>query len=141
MSITRFGSKELEKALKKWSKDIEKEVKRIVDETAIVIQNEARARAPVDSGYLRQSITYVMDIDSLGYTATITVGATYAPYIEWGTGKYSMHGNGRRGTWVYFDEKLGRFVVTAGQPPQPFWFDSILVGRKHFLAEMKRLGA
>ena len=141
MSITRVGNKTLARAIKKWGKYIEKDVKRIVHETAMIIQSEARARAPVDSGYLRQSITYVMDIDSQGMSATITVGADYGIYIEYGTGKYAKNGNGRKGTWVYFDERLGRFVLTSGQPPQPYWFDSLETGRRYFIKEMKKLGA
>lgn len=141
MSITRVGNRTLEKALKKWGKSIENDVKRIVHETALIIQSEARARAPESSGYLRQSITYVMDISNQGISAMITVGADYGIYIEYGTGKYATNGNGRKGTWVYFDEKLGRFVLTSGQPPQPYWFDSLEVGRKYFIKEMKKLGA
>lgn len=140
MSITRVGNRTLEKALRKWGKNIENDVKRIVHETAMIIQNEARARAPVDSGYLRQSINYVMDIDNQGMSATITVSADYAIYIEYGTGKYAKEGNGRKDSWVYYDEKLGRFVLTSGQPPQPFWFESLEVGRRYFINEMKKLG-
>lgn len=76
MSVTRFGSRALSKALKKWGNQIEDEIKRIVVETAAVIQTEARARAPVDSGYLRQSIE--VEVLQGGLTAIVTVDAEYA---------------------------------------------------------------
>ncbi|MGX9134045.1 HK97-gp10 family putative phage morphogenesis protein [Rummeliibacillus sp. JY-2-4R] len=141
MSITRVGNRTLEKALQKWGKSIENDVKRIVHETAMIIQNEARARAPVDSGYLRQSITYVMDIDNQGISAMITVGADWAVYVEFGTGIHAVAGNGRKDGWVYYDERHGKFVFTRGMQPQPFWFPALEIGRKYFIKEMKKLGA
>lgn len=76
MSVTRFGSRALSSALRRWGNQIEDEIKRIVVETAAVIQTEARARAPVDSGYLRQSIE--VEVLQGGLTAIVTVDADYA---------------------------------------------------------------
>lgn len=76
MSVTHFGNRALSKALKKWGNQIEDEIKRIVVETATIIQTEARARAPVDSGYLRQSIE--VEVLNGGLTAIVTVDADYA---------------------------------------------------------------
>lgn len=28
--------------------------------------------------------------------------------------------------WVYYDEKLGRYITTSGQPPKPFMYDTYL---------------
>ncbi|RIJ64087.1 HK97-gp10 family putative phage morphogenesis protein [Rummeliibacillus sp. POC4] len=138
MSITRFGSKELERALNKWSDKIEKEVKRIIHETALLIQSEARALAPEDSGYLRKSIT--IDLSSDGLTALISVGADYGIYIEYGTGIYAVNGNGRKDPWVFYDENHGKFVFTHGMRAKPFWFPAIEVGKKYYEKEMKKLG-
>ena len=138
MSITRFGSKELERALNKWSDKIEKEVKRIIHETALLIQSEARALAPVDSGYLRHSIT--IDLSGDGLTALISVGSEYGIYIEYGTGIYAVKGNGRKDGWVYYNEKYREFVFTHGMKAQPFWFPAIEVGKTYYEKEMKKLG-
>lgn len=137
MSITRFGSKGLERALDKWSDKIEKEVKRIIHETALVIQSQARALAPSDSGYLRKSIEVTTSSD--GLTALISVGADYAIYVEYGTGIYAVNGNGRKDPWVFYDEQYGKFVFTRGMRAQPFWFLSLDVGKKHYDQEMKKL--
>ncbi|WP_010305399.1 HK97-gp10 family putative phage morphogenesis protein [Kurthia senegalensis] len=138
MTITRFGSSSLARALKKWSKDIEDEVKRIIVETAAIIQTEARLLAPVDSGYLRQSIE--IELLNGGLTAIINVDADYAIYIEYGTGIYATKGNGNKDGWVYFSEKYGEFVFTRGMQAQPFWFPALEVGEKYFKKEMSKLG-
>lgn len=138
MSITRVGNRTLSNALKKWGNGIEKDVKRTVTETAAIIQNEARARAPVDSGYLRQSIG--IEVLNGGMTAVVSVDSEYAIFVEYGTGIYATQGNGRKDGWVYYSEKYGEFVFTRGMHAQPFWLPAIEIGRKYFIKEMKRLG-
>lgn len=113
-------------------------VKKIIFESAYILQTEARARAPEDSGYLRQSIE--VEILNGGLSARVVVGADYAIYIEYGTGIYAVNGNGRQDGWTYFSDKFGEFVFTEGMKPQPFWFDSIEVARAHFKREMRKLG-
>lgn len=76
MAVTRFGSRQLQSAIRRWGNEIESEVKRVIAETAMIIQSEARARAPSDSGYLKQSIE--VDIQNGGLTAVVNVGAEYA---------------------------------------------------------------
>lgn len=76
MTITRLGNRDLTRALRRWGNQIEDEVKRIVIETTAIIQNEARALAPVDSGYLRQSIE--VEVLNNGLSAIVTVDAEYA---------------------------------------------------------------
>lgn len=137
MSVTRFGSRALSSALRRWGNQIEDEIKRIVVETAAVIQTEARARAPVDSGYLRQSIE--VEVLNGGLTAIVTVDASYSVFIEYGTGIYAKNGNGNKDGWVFYSEKYGQFVFTRGMEAQPFWFPAIEVGRQYFRREMRRL--
>ncbi|MFP7199683.1 HK97 gp10 family phage protein [Lysinibacillus halotolerans] len=138
MGITRFGHKRLRKAVNRWSDEIIDDVKRIVTETAYILQTEARARAPEDSGYLRQSIE--VDLMNNGLTAVVTVGADYAIYIEYGTGIYAVNGDGRKTPWVYYSDKYGEFVFTRGMKAQPFWFDAVETARKYFKKEMRKLG-
>ena len=138
MSVTHFGNRALSKALKKWGNQTEDEIKRIVVETATIIQTEARARAPVDSGYLRQSIE--VEVLNGGLTAIVTVDASYSVFIEYGTGIYAKNGNGNKDGWVFYSEKHGEFVFTRGMEAQPFWAPAIEVGRQYFKKEMKKLG-
>ena len=53
-------------------------------------QTEARRRAPVDTGYLRSSIT--VDLAQMGgdvVAGEVTAGANYAAYVENGTTRQS----------------------------------------------------
>lgn len=134
-----FGSKQLSRALAKYGAAIEADAKRIVAETARLIQSNAKAMAPVDDGTLRDSIE--MSISNGGLTAEVSVGAFYAVYVEFGTGIYAVNGDGRKTPWTYFSDKLGRFVTTEGSRAQPFWFPAVEIGRRYFYSEMKKLGA
>lgn len=145
MGITRFGHKGLQKALRRWGDEIIDDVRRIVKETAYLIQSEARARVPVDTSHLWRSIE--VEILNDGLTAIIYVGAHYAIYVEFGTGIYAVKGDGRKTPWAYPDPK-GRvdekgnpiFIWTRGMKAQPFWFDAVEIGRRYFKKEMRKLG-
>ena len=73
----------------------------------------AKALCPVDTGNLRNSITYEVESSDEGATAIIGTNVEYAPYIELGTGKeYEpppewMEAHGQRGrgldSWMYQD--------------------------------------
>lgn len=136
-----FGNASLEKALKQFGDQIIDEVREIVQNTGLIIYNQAVSLAPVstiDGGNLKNSISFHSSMD--GLTCTVTVGASYAIYIEYGTGLYARGGAGRKDPWVYWSDKLNRWVFTRGMDPQPFWFPSVDIGRKYFNKEMKRLG-
>lgn len=69
-----------------------------------------------DTGELAQSIHHEVE----GLTGVIGTNKEYAPYVEIGTGIFSSLGDGRDTPWVYWSEKLQRFVHTVGQHPQPY---------------------
>ncbi len=103
------------------------------------------AQGAVDTGRLRNSITYAMeghDGQTLKYTKemqkvgkeainlpvkvsepnTVYIGTAvfYAPYIECGTGKYASTGGGTtKPSWVYKD-KFGKWHRAFPQRPRPF---------------------
>ena len=70
---------------------------------------------PVDTGNLRNSITHLVD-DNTVYIGT---NNEYAVYVELGTGKYAEGGGGRPDPWVYQDAK-GNWHHTHGQRAQPY---------------------
>lgn len=41
-----------------------------------------------------------------------------AIWEEYGTGEYALHGDGRKGGWVYKSKKDGKFYHTYGKPPR-----------------------
>ena len=73
----------------------------------------AKQETPVDLGRLRNSMTHVVQGDSVYIGSNVE----YAPYVELGTGIYASDGNGRKDSWVYFDEKTGKFRLTRGSKP------------------------
>lgn len=73
----------------------------------------AKQETPVDLGRLRNSMTHVVQDNSV-YIGT---NVEYAPYVELGTGIYASDGNGRKDPWVYYDEKTGKFRLTRGSKP------------------------
>lgn len=75
----------------------------------------AKDLTPVDTGNLRNSITYQVDESELA--AYIGTNVEYAPYVELGTGKYAE--GGRPTPWVYRDDN-GNYHWTAGNQAQPF---------------------
>ncbi|MGG3662098.1 HK97-gp10 family putative phage morphogenesis protein [Bacillus gobiensis] len=141
VGITGYGDRGFERVISRFERHVIREIKRIVAETAEIIASQARALAPVaeiDGGNLRNSIE-VKYLNG-GLTAVITVTADYAIYVEFGTGIYAENGNGRQDPWVYYDEKLRRYVFTRGMHAQPFFRPGIEAGAEHFEREMRRLG-
>lgn len=70
----------------------------------------------VDTGALVGSVTYTVN----GNTAIIGTNKEYAPYIEFGTGKYAEGGGGTsKESWVYRGED-GAFHRAFPQHPRPF---------------------
>lgn len=133
-----FGHKRLRNALRAWGDDVVEQAKQLVVDTAIIIQSNAQALAPVDDGNLRDSIEMIIAPD--GLSAEIRVTAEYAIYVEYGTGIYAVGGDGRKTPWTYYSTKLNQFVTTRGMRAQPFWYPAIVSGGQHFKREIRRLG-
>lgn len=83
--------------------------------TACGMQAQAYATnlCPVDTGKLRQSISY----EVTSTECCVGTNLEYAPYVEFGTGIY--YEGGRQTPWVYQDAK-GNWHLTHGSKAQPF---------------------
>ena len=121
-------TRQMTRAVNSFSDRVHDRVKRIIAETAEIIAGQAVAAAPVDDGNLKNSIE--VNYSHGGFKAKITVGA--------GTGIYAEDGTGRKTPWVYFDEKLGRYVFTRGMRAQPFFFPAVEAGARYFERKMNR---
>lgn len=139
IGIEMDGIRQFEKTIDRFEQRFIHRVKVIIAETAQIIQNQAQALAPIDDGNLRNSIE--VRYFNGGLSAEIIVGAEYGIYVEYGTGIYALEGNGRKTPWVYWSEKLGRYVYTRGMKAQPYWTPAIEAGSKHFERKLKKLGA
>ena len=81
----------------------------------LIIENSAKVKAPVDTGYLRRSITHEVE----GNVGLVGTNAEYAPYLEFGTGIFAEEGTGRQTPWRY-QTPDGQWHTTKGRNPQPF---------------------
>ena len=69
------------------------------------------------SGDLAGSINYkVIDKDD---ECRVGTNVEYAPYVEFGTGKYAEGGDGRKTPWAFVDDQ-GKLWWTAGGRPFPY---------------------
>jgi len=69
-----------------------------LNKACLTVMNSAKEKVPVDTGNLRNSITYEVD----GNEGIVGTNVEYAPYVEFGTGLFSSQGDGRTDVpWRY----------------------------------------
>ena len=107
-----------------------------LEKACLRVEREARKRAPKMSGELRRQMAHRVE----GLTGTVFNPLWYAPYVEWGTGKYSEHPKGGRKDvpWGYIDEKTGELVFTYGQHAKPFLRTTIKDLEEQIIADIRR---
>ncbi|AAX91371.1 tail completion or Neck1 protein [Staphylococcus phage EW] len=130
MAKVKYGADSIVVDLEKYSKDMEKWVKKGITKTTLKIYNTAIHLMPVDTGFLRQSTT--VDFENGGFTGVVKIGSNYAVYVNYGTGIYATKGSrAHKIPWTYKDPN-GKWHTTYGQMPQPFWEPAIDAGRQTF---------
>lgn len=132
MAKVKYGNWNLVAELEDYREEMERWVKRGIARTTMKIYNTAVALAPVDTSWLRESISY--EFYDSGFSSKINVGADYAIYVEYGTGIYAEGPGGSRAKhipWRYQDAN-GQWHTTKGQHAQPFWNPAIDAGRAFF---------
>lgn len=132
MAKVKYGNNNLVVALEDYREEMEDWVKKGISKTTQMIYNTAVSLAPVDMGYLKESIDFMYKDG--GMTGVVSVGAEYAIYVEYGTGIYSTGPGGSRAKnipWSYQDAD-GEWHTTKGMEAQPFWNPAIDAGRKTF---------
>lgn len=112
----------LDKFIKRLDQISEVDFEKAMDKACLLVENEAKRNCPVDTGWLRQSIKHRIE----GSTGIVGTNVEYAPYVEYGTGKHALGGNGRKTPWAYIDQKTGELIWTAGSRAQPFLEPALL---------------
>ena len=113
ITIKITGIEGINKALNNYDKILTKDLSNEINASALKIQSDAKKLAPVDMGYLRNSI--VLDGQSGSLTYDVAAKMPYAPYIEFGTG-------GKVSIPVGYEEYAAQFKghrKTAGMRAQP----------------------
>lgn len=137
MGIKRFGLPGFTKSIYDYRDEVQDEVRRIVAETCYLLQAEARNRAPVDTGFLRSSIT--VEIYNNGFSGRVSIGSDYAVFILFGTGIYAKKNNGNKKGWTYFNHKANEFVFTRGMKPVDFWFEPLDIAEHYYRSELRKI--
>ena len=140
ITIDIFDRNSIQKAINTLSKDKEKINSgfiKSVEELTRMGYEYMRSIVKIDSGELAGSITY--EYDKQSNTGKILVGASYAIFVEYGTGivgksnphpepiagwTYDAGGHGEAG-WTYYDEKQGKYCHTYGQGASAFVYRTV----------------
>ncbi len=92
---------------------------RAVQQGTALVEGDAKRKAPKDTGALRNSIASKVETQNGEIVGTVYTPLEYAPYIEYGTGLFSVKGGRTNVPWNYKDDK-GVWHRTSGMKPQPF---------------------
>lgn len=91
-----------------------------LEECAGEMESQVKRNTKVKTGQTKNSWRHVVTEDGDNYVAVIGSDYMNAIWEEFGTGEYALHGNGRKGGWVYEDEE-GNWHRTMGKKPRrPF---------------------
>lgn len=135
MTIT-FNTEELFKGLDELTST--SHIESAVMSGCLIVERAARELAPKYKGELRRSIESTVGKEEGSIVGYVGTPLEYAPYLEYGTGKYAEGGNGRHSPWWIplggdFTEKEAtkyhmpiievegkKFARTEGMHPHPF---------------------
>lgn len=107
---------------------------KMADYAAMNLERDPRR---VDTGRLKNSMTHeVHPEESAVYVGT---NVEYAPYVEYGTGKYAEGGNGRKTPWLVKvpagagGKWAGKAFITSGMKPNHFLRDALQDHEKEYI--------
>ena len=110
----------LDKICDKMKDNIKEKAINKVEEATKLLYDEVKNLCPVDTGALKNSITYDIEEGNNKVTGTITAGEPYCHYVCNGTGIHAENGKGRKTPWTYQDSN-GNWHYTFGQHPNNFF--------------------
>lgn len=135
IKINRTDLALLDKKLKKLKKFSKQEFSNQIGFTVADIASKAVAKVPVDTGNLKQSISY----GATNKNAYVEAKAVYAPYIEFGTGGFINTNDAQElGINPAMIKSMfkGAGVKEINLKPRPYFFNSV---REGFNSLLKRL--
>ena len=108
---------------------VKREVRQVTEATGRLMEADAKQNAPVDTGKLRQSITY--EPTNGGYGAGLSANVAYWAWVEFGTGGEVEVPDGFEDIANQFRGKGKR---TINRPAQPFLIPAYLKYRDKYVA-------
>lgn len=125
----------LDKKLKQLKRFSRQELSNEVGKTASDIVKRSTKRVPVDKGKLKQSVYMAKK----GNTAEVGYNKKYAPYQEFGTGRYIDTKDAK--ALGFSDSEIKMLFKGEGKrqvniQPQPFFFPSVREGLKALMGRL-----
>lgn len=117
---TQIDTRAYERGFRRYFGRMSDDVKRAVERTRIDVQNEARRRAPVDTGRLRSSIVSRAEGSGRSVGYVIGTNVNYAAAVEYGTAPHVIKPKYKRALyWPGAAHPVAQ-VNHPGTRPQPF---------------------
>lgn len=127
---------EVFKDLDKLDVKIQAEIRNEMNASALTIQSSAKRLAPVDLGFLRNSIYLKEESEKNSIIFTVGAKAKYAPYIEFGTGTEVTVPAGYEDLAIVFK---GKNAAKINIRPQPFLIPSFENEKPKLIERIKKL--
>ena len=133
MSETIRGLSSLMRKLDQLGGNSKEVLNKAVEDCTVFVRDDARKRCPEDTGDLRKSIDYKVEVSGSSVTGTVYTNMEYAPYVEFGTGTTGQTSNSntnvsvsyRQNGWTYYSDELGQFVYTEGMVARPYMYPAL----------------
>jgi len=130
--INLTGVKEIELALKKIDNKLKQDLSDEMNSSALTIASNAKKLAPVDLGFLRNSIGIEPSVNGLTYE--VEAKAKYAAYIEFGTGGLVDIPVGFEDLAIRFK---GKNIMKVNIRPQPYLIPSFETEKPKLIKRLK----
>jgi HK97 gp10 family phage protein len=136
-----MDAREFERGLRRWAGRLSNESKEATRRTGIRVQNEARRRAPVDTGRLRSSIVHrVEERGTRFYDVSVGTNVNYAEDVEKGTRPHRIYPRNKKALYWPGAMHPVAYVDHPGTRPQPFLEPAIAMADAWLREELARAG-
>lgn len=127
----------LDKVLMRLDKVVDEDnVTQALQKACLLVEGEARKKAPKGDGALRRSIESKVNAAGGNYVGVVFTPLEYAPYVEYGTGLFAESGGRQEVPWSYKDDE-GNWHTTSGMKPQPYLRPALHENRENVLKILK----
>ena len=90
-----------------------------LEECAGELESQVKRNTRVDTGKTKNSFRHKVDDEA--HIAYVGSSDENAIWEEFGTGEHALNGDGRKGGWVYVDERGHGHYTTGKKPSRAFW--------------------
>lgn len=98
---------------------IDDRINAVLEECAGELESQVKRNSRVDTGKTKNSFQH--KVVTSEHVAYIGSNEENAIWEEFGTGEHALHGNGRKGGWVYVDAKGEGHFTRGKKPSRAFW--------------------